>query len=150
MAHRTGRSAKFSPTLLEFAAKEGIEYLRECSTDLIGRFRQAWKVNKFTNEKQTERMKSFFEFAVSRKWINDNPAVPLQPPIGTDCDMPVIPFTTEQLAAIIKACGSNEYLKTFILVMRYSGLVTVDAIKLRPDRLEGDHLRLRRTKTKGG
>jgi integrase len=40
-------------------------------------------------------------------------------------------------------------LKTFLLVMRYSGLATVDVIKLTPDRLGGDHLRLRRTKTGG-
>jgi integrase len=33
--------------------------------------------------------------------------------------------------------------------MRYSGLATVDVVKLTPDRLEGNHLRLRRTKTKG-
>ena len=42
-----------------------------------------------------------------------------------------------------------EYLKTFILVMKYSGLATVDAIKLTPDHLEENHLKLRRTKTRG-
>jgi site-specific recombinase XerD len=141
--------SKFSPTLLEFAANEGIEYLLECSTDFVAGFRQAWRVNKYTNQKQTERMKSFFEFAVSRKWITENPAAPLQPPVGTDNDVPVIPFTKQQFAAIIKSCASNEYLKTFILVMRYSGLATVDAVSLTPDRLEGNHLKLRRTKTKG-
>lgn len=147
--HKCKDPSKFSPTLLEFAASKGIEYLRDCSSDFVASFRQAWKVNKFTNEKQTERMKTFFEYAVSMNYIVENPATPLKPPVGTDKDVPVIPFTREQFAAIIKACGSNEYLKTFILVMRYSGLATVDAIKLTPDRLEGNHLKLRRTKTKG-
>lgn len=141
--------SKFSPTLLEFADREGIAYLAECSTDFLDRFRQSWKVNKFTNEKQTQRLKSFFQFAVSRKWINDNPAEPLEPPVGSDNDVPVIPLTRVQFTKLIAACGTNDYLGTFLLVMRYSGLATVDAVKLRPDRLEGNHLRLRRTKTKG-
>jgi site-specific recombinase XerD len=141
--------SKFSPTILEFADRQGIVYLAECSTDFLDRFRQSWKVNKFTNEKQTQRLKSFFEFAVSRKWINENPAEPLEPPVGTDNDVPVIPFTKGQVTQLIAACGTNDYLKTFILVMRYSGLATVDSVKLTPDRLEGNHLRLRRTKTKG-
>lgn len=140
--------SKFSPVLVEFASKENIEYLRDCTTDFITRFRQSWKVNTFTSAKQTERLKTFFEFCKSQKWTNENPAEPLKPPVGTDNDVPVIPFTKKQVAAIIEACGS-DYLKTFILVMRYSGLATVDAIKLTPDRLEGDHLKLRRTKTKG-
>jgi site-specific recombinase XerD len=140
---------RFSPTLVEFAAKEGVQYIRECDTGFTARFRQSWRVGKRTSEKQTERLRSFFTFAVARKWITDNPAKSLKPPIGSAKDIPVIPFTREQIKTVMDACGDNEYLKTFLLVMRYSGLATVDAIKLTPDRLEGDHLRLRRTKTKG-
>lgn len=143
-----GDLSKFSPTLLEFAARHGIVHLSECSTDFISRFRQSWKVNKFTSEKQTQRLKSFFTFAVDRKWISENPATPLRPPIG-DNDVPVIPFTRSQVTKLLACCGSNEFLRTFLLVMRYSGLATVDVVRLTPDRLEGNHLRLRRTKTKG-
>jgi len=50
---------------------------------------------------------------------------------------------------LIAACENNECLRTFLLVMRYSGLATVDVVRLTPDRLEGNHLRLRRMKTKG-
>lgn len=71
--------SKFSPTILEFADREGIVYLTECSTPFLDRFRQSWKVNKFTNDKQTQRLKTFFEFAVSRKRIKENPAKPLEP-----------------------------------------------------------------------
>jgi hypothetical protein len=46
--------SKFSPTILEFANRDGIVYLSECSTDFLDRFRQSWKVNKFTNDKQTQ------------------------------------------------------------------------------------------------
>jgi hypothetical protein len=83
--------SKFSPTLLEFADRYRIAYLSECSTDLISRFRQTWKVNKFTSEEQTQRLKSFFAFAKSQNWITDNPAKPLKPPVGSGSDIPVIP-----------------------------------------------------------
>jgi integrase len=141
--------SRFSPTLVEFADRYGIVYLPDCSTDFLTRFRQSWKVNRFTSEKQTQRLKSFFAFAAERGWISNNPAHPLRPPVGTHTDVPVIPFTRGQVLKLLMACGANEYLRTFLLVMRYSGLATVDVVRLTPDRLEGNHLRLRRTKTKG-
>lgn len=141
--------AKVTPTLPEFATRHGVLFLNECDVDFIREYRQTWKLKAATAGKQLERLKSFFNFCVAQKWIAENPAASLKSPIGSDDDVPVIPFTKEQFARIIKACGDNEYLKTFILVMRYSGLATVDAVKLTPDRLEGNHLRLRRTKTRG-
>jgi site-specific recombinase XerD len=140
---------RFSPTLISFATDAGIESLSACDAGFLARFRQSWKVGKRTNEKQTERLRSFFAFAVARKWMEDNPAATLKPPVGSDKDIPVVPFTPAQVRLIMDGCDTNEYLKTFLLVMRYSGLATVDVIKLTPDRLEGDHLRLRRTKTGG-
>jgi site-specific recombinase XerD len=141
--------SKFSPTLLEFAARHGIVHLSDCSTDFLTRFRQAWKVNKSTSEKQTERLKSFFAFATAQRWVEENPASSLRPPVGSDHEVPVIPFTRSQVSRLLAACGSNEFLRTFLLVMRYSGLATVDVVRLTPDRMEGNHLRLRRTKTRG-
>jgi integrase len=140
---------RFSPTLTSFAEGAGVKYLSDCTSDFLAQFRQSWKVGKSTSQKQTERLRSFFAFAKGRKWITDNPAKALKPPIGSDREIPVIPFTPPQVTAIMKGCGANEFLRTFLLVMRYSGLATVDVIKLTPDRLEGDHLRLRRTKTGG-
>jgi site-specific recombinase XerD len=135
--------AKVTPTLPEFASRHGLLFLGERDVDFIREYRQTWKLKAATAGKQLDRFKSFFTFCVSQKWIGENPAEPLRPPIGSDDDVPVIPFTKERFARIINACGDNEFLKTFILVMRYSGLATVDAGKLTPDRLEGDHLRLR-------
>jgi site-specific recombinase XerD len=141
--------ATVSPTLPEFADDQSIVYLPDCSPDFVAEFRQSWKVGTTTSAKQTERLKSFFKFAVDRKWITENPASSLKPPVGSDDDVPVIPFTKAQLTRIIKACPS-EYEMMFILIMRYSGLAPVDVVKLTPDRLEKtNHLRLIRTKTKG-
>jgi site-specific recombinase XerD len=141
---------KFSPTLMEFAIDQAIETLPAfvAEPDLVAKFRQRWQVSQTTSLKQTERLKSFFKFAVDMKWITENPARTLRPPVDND-EPPVIPFTKVQVAAILHACGDNEYLGTFLLVMRYSGLATVDTVKLTPDRLEPtNHLRLHRTKTR--
>jgi site-specific recombinase XerD len=141
---------KFSPTLMEFATDQAIETLTAfvAEPDLVAKFRQRWRVSQTTSLKQTERLKSFFKFAVDMKWITENPARTLRPPVDND-EPPVIPFTKVQVAAILQACGDTEYLGTFLLVMRYSGLATVDTVKLTPDRLEPtNHLRLHRTKTR--
>lgn len=141
---------KFSPTLMEYATDQAIATLQVfvADPDLVVKFRQRWQVSQKTSLKQTERLKNFFKFAVDMKWITENPARILRPPVDND-EPPVVPFTKEQVGAILKACCDNEYLRTFLLVMRYSGLATVDAVKLTPDRLEPtNHLRLHRTKTK--
>jgi site-specific recombinase XerD len=143
-------SEEFSPTLMEFAIDQAIETLPAfvAEPDLVAKFRQRWQVSQTTSLKQTERLKSFFKFAVDMKWITENPAKTLRPPVDND-EPPVVPFTKVQVAAILQACGDNEYLGTFLLVMRYSGLATVDTVKLTPDRLEPtNHLRLHRTKTR--
>jgi integrase len=141
---------KFSPTLMEFAIDQAIETLPAfvVKPDLVAKFRQRWRVSQTTSLKQTERLKSFFKFAVDMKWITENPARTLRPPVDND-EPPVVPFTKTQVAAILKSCGDDQYLRTFLLLMRYSGLATVDAVKLTPDRLEPtNHLRLYRTKTR--
>jgi integrase len=135
---------------MEFAIDQAIETLPAfvAKPDLVAKFRQRWRVSQTTSLKQTERLKSFFKFAVDMKWITENPARTLRPPVDND-EPPVVPFTKAQVAAILKSCGDDQYLKTFLLVMRYSGLATVDAVKLTPDRLEpANHLRLHRTKTR--
>jgi site-specific recombinase XerD len=138
-----------SPTLLEFAKSAGIEYLRECDVDFLTRFRQSLSISRRTLSSQTGKLRTLFHFAKAQKWIDDDPSPFLKMPIGGNESMPAIPFTREQVRTIVDACGENEYLKMFCLVMRYSGLATVDAIKLTPDLLDGDSLKLRRTKTGG-
>jgi integrase len=138
----------YSPTLLQFAATHGIAYLKDFDPDLVGKFRQQWKVKGHAMKIQSERLKQFFGHAHAMGWIPTNPAAGLRAPkIDEDDNVPVVAFSPDEITRILKACGNNEYLRTFSLVMRYSGLATVDAVKLGPDRLEGSHLKLYRTKT---
>jgi integrase len=138
-------NGQYSPLLTEFAAANKLVYLQDFTSDLVTKFRQGWKVNGHAMTVQSERLKKFFRYAHKMQWTPTNPADALQAP-NTD-EVPVVAFSPEEIKRILKACGSNEYLRTFNLVMRYSALATVDAIKLGPDRLEGSHLKLHRTKT---
>jgi integrase len=141
-------NGNYSPTLVQFAATKGIVYLKDFDPDLDTKFRQQWKVKGHALTVQSERLKQFFGHAHRMGWIPTNPAAPLKAPkIDEDDKVPVFAFSPDEITRILKACGSNEYLRTFNLVMRYSGLATVDAVKLGPDRLEGSHLKLYRTKT---
>ena len=93
---------------------------------------------------KSERLKAFFRYAHEAGWIPTNPARHLKPPKANSPG--VVAFTAEELNSIMTAC-QDERLKTFVLVMRYSGLAIGDAVQLRPDRLDAGHLTLRRTKT---
>jgi integrase len=135
----------YSPTLLEFATTHNIVYFRDFDTDLVTAFRQSWRLNGRAAKVQSERLKQFFGQAYNMDWIPTNPAKALKPP-KTD-EIPVVAFSPDEIVRILEACGTNEYLRTFNLVMRYSGLAIVDAVQLSPDRLEGSHLKLHRTKT---
>jgi integrase len=137
-------SGQFSPSILMFARSRRIEFLRDFRPDDVADFRQLWQDKGLSKLKKTERLKAFFRSAHESGWIPTNPARSLKPPKGANPG--VIAFSAEELSRIMDAC-SDERLKTFMLVMRFSGLAIGDAIQLRPDRLLGDHLTLRRTKT---
>jgi integrase len=137
-------SNHFSPSLVMFAKVRGIELLKGFGPDEVADFRQAWKDTGLSKLKKSERLKAFFRFAHDAGWTPTNPARNLRPPKAA---IPgVVAFTAEELAGIIAAC-EDERLKNFILVMRYSGLAIADAVQLRPDRLDDQHLTIRRTKT---
>ena len=51
--------------------------------------------------KKLEALRTFFGFAVERGWMKDNYAKKVKLP--TVVDAPVMPFTTEQMDAILKA-----------------------------------------------
>jgi integrase len=137
-------SDRFSPSLVMFAKERGIELLNDFTPDDVSDFRQAWKDAGLSKLKKSERLKAFFRFAHESAWIPTNPARNLRPP--KTANPGVLAFTSEELANILAACR-DERLKTFILVMRFSGLAIGDAVQLRPERLDGEHLTLRRTKT---
>lgn len=135
---------RFSPSLIMFAVSHRIEFLKEFTPDRLMEFRQSWKDRGISKLKKSERLKSFFSYARDVGWLSANPARSLKPPKINDPG--VVPFSRDQVERIMAAC-TDERLKTFLLVMRFSGLAIADAVQLTPDRVQGDHLILRRTKT---
>ena len=104
----------YSPTLVQFAATNGVVFLKDFDPDLVGKFRQQWKVNGYALTIQSERLKQFFGHAHKMGWIPTNPAAPLKAPkIDDDDKVPVVAFSPDEIKRILKACGSNEYLRTF-------------------------------------
>ena len=75
-------NGNFSPTLLEFAAKQNpaITYLKDFTADLLTTFRGEWRVQRHALKIQSERLKQFFKFCHDMKWIPENPAAKLKPP----------------------------------------------------------------------
>ncbi len=135
---------QFSPSLVHYATQEKLVCLNEFTPDHLAQFRQRWKDQGLSKLKKSERLKAFFRYALDCEWIPNNPAVNLKPPKVNASG--VIAFTQDEIVNIMAAC-KDERLKTLLLVLRYSGLSIADAVQLTPNRVDSEHLILRRTKT---
>jgi len=141
---KSGEGGRFSPSLVRYAAQNNHLGLHELTPDHLAAFRQEWKDKGLSKLKKSERLKMFFRYAHDCGWIGKNPAAKLKAPKIT---VPgVVAFSNDEVAKITQSC-KDERLKTFLLVLRYSGLAIAGTAQLTADRLEGDHLILRRTKT---
>jgi integrase len=133
-----------------FAAAEGLRYIKEWEDlELVRRFRQSWRDKGNTVVKKLERLRAFFRFAVDSEWIQKNPAAKMKSP--TVKQSPTMPFTQEEMVAILAACdrynGNKKRLRALILLLRYSGLRIGDAVRLPRDRITGARLFLYTQKT---
>jgi integrase len=140
-------NGNFSPTLLEFAAKQNptITYLKDFTTELLTTFRGEWRVRGHALTVQSERLKQFFKFCEDMKWIPENPAAKLKPPkVKVE---PVYAFPKEDRDALLQAVADDDYLLTLNLTMRYSALAPVDIVHLKRQNLHGDRIVTKRRKT---
>ena len=111
-------------------------------------------------QKEIQNIRSFFRFCIACEWITKNPGKAIKPP-KVDV-VPTLPFTREEVAAILEACGRidnpNKFwiararlrMHALILTLLYSGLRISDAIRLERsavDRATG-RLLLRMMKTR--
>jgi len=129
--------------LSAFCQSRGLRYLEELEVDQIADFRSSWKNSANTGSKKLERVRTFFRFCRSRKWINENPAEGVSGPKFRD--RPTLPFSKDEFENILKACdnfhsshksngGKNaKRLRAFVLLLRYSGLRIGDALRLTDD-----------------
>jgi integrase/recombinase XerD len=152
--------------LLTFCAAKGFIYVRQLTVDVISEFRETWTtgphpegmrtLGALESGKTLERLRSFFRFCQSRKYIADNPASALKAPKVPD--NPTLPFTKDEMEKILWACDlfatggryqakNRTRVKAAVLLMRFSGLAIRDAVTLERSRIIGNRLFLYRAKT---
>lgn len=150
-----------------FAAEQGLQFLHELTTPEITRFRSSWNSKKKGGIKHKQsRTVAFFAFCVRMGWLKTNPAGGRLNPegglskvTGEDWE-PMVPLSPMQFDQVLDACwrfpvfqrkdSRDTPLKvwTFTLLLRWSGLAPIDALKLRRDQLDAnDVLTLARSKT---
>lgn len=135
--------------MVGFAESKNLPQIRDWTFDTASTFRQSWKDTGIGAVKQLERFKTVLKFAVEAGWITENPAAKLKPPKVKDS--PTLPFTPQQMRAILAACdsyaGKSRQLRALVLLMRYAGLRIGDAVTLGRGRISEDKLFLYTQKT---
>lgn len=118
------------------------------SIDDLRTYRESWDLSPVTSSKKVERMRAFFKFCMESGWIGNNPARLLKlPKVKT---MPTLTFTTEEWEKILWATeiypdrpkGRRAQVKSFVLLLRYSGLRIGDAVNLEVKRVREGKLLL--------
>lgn len=128
--------------LRSFARAEGLRFLSELDLMRLRAFRSGWPDHNLAALKNLERLRAFMRFCEDADWISDNPARKLKNPKVTQ--PPTLPFTREEVAAIVAACdrypdrANAVRVRAFVLLLRYSGLRIRDVVTLRRDRINGD------------
>jgi integrase len=162
--HETWRKYRVMTRQLQaFADDKGLRFVHEWDTPLCTEFRGRWRDGARSGGKKLERFKSFFTFCVDHGWIDENPAEPLKAPVGASKPAGKYPFTDEELNWIFAACDlvplrdwknghlegrrDNEKVKTFIHVMVRTGLAITDTAFLSTEKVHGNDVEVRRTKT---
>jgi integrase len=129
--------------LSAFCQSRGLRYLEELDVEQIADLRSSWKNSGNTCSKKLDRVRTFFRFCRSRKWVAENPAEGISAPSFRD--RPTLPFSKGEMDSILAACdtfpsshrktgGQNaKRLRAFVLLLRYSGLRIGDALRLTDD-----------------
>jgi integrase/recombinase XerD len=146
-----------SRQLEQFAQADGFRFLKELDSPALRKFRATWKDGNLAALKKLERLRTFFRFAQSSKWIKDNSASELKNPKVSA--RPTMPFTHEEMIRILHACDKSHEesnstgklnarrLRALVLLLRYSGMRIGDAVSCSTERLNGNKLLLYTQKT---
>jgi len=140
--------------LESFTLKYRIEFLDQLVVENLGVFRSEWIDGPCSSLKKLERLRAFFHFAQQRKWVIENPANGLKAP-----KVPLrhtMPFTREEMIRILAALDVYaetagityaQRLRTFVLLLRYSGMRIGDTVQCAESRITEDRLFLYTQKT---
>jgi site-specific recombinase XerD len=138
---------------LEFAKKEKLELVADLDATAIDRFVKSWNDKANSRGKKLERFRQFFKFAVSRKWIEEDPTQGMKGPKVRQKQTP--PFTPNEIAKILAEAGTKvdearnpaekanaSRAKVLILFLLFSGLRIIDAVGCQIEWVSGGRVRL--------
>ena len=140
-----------------FGKEQGITHLKQYTLPLLRKCVATWPDAPLTQQKNIERLRCLFRYAVESGWIEGNPAKGIKPPRVVD--KPTLPFTQDEMVSIIAACDRfpskqvrrglsvRGRIKALVLLMRYSGLRISDVVMLAAGKLHGNRLMLYTQKT---
>jgi len=145
----------------KFSAERGYVMIDQWEPLDVRQFRSTWPVSPQTAVRRMAMMKPFFEYCVSNKWIESNPARAVKNPKNreTTHNEQKFPFTDDEIKRMYDACQqyggsyrhkwSGEDLADFISLSIYTGLRISDMALFHIERMlpSGE---IRVLTTKGG
>jgi site-specific recombinase XerD len=141
--------------LASFCREAAAHDVSDVTVELLDRYRAGRKLSKTTATKELQTLRQFLGFCLKRKWTEENPAKEIKAPSNIKPE-PVEPYTSEEIARILRACdemgrGTYERLRAraMILLLRYTGLRISDVATLGRDRVSGGKILVRTQKTGG-
>jgi integrase/recombinase XerD len=123
----------------------GLKFLKQLTHERVREFRHTWKDKNRSAAKKLERLRSFFRVCLDSGWIEKDPTRGVK--IGDPEQNPTLPFTDDEMQKIFESCP-DEWTRTFVLTLRYTGLRISDAALLTCDRFHGNKISLYQAKTK--
>lgn len=140
------RYARSLNPLATFSEARKIESLDAITLEDLDRYKITRKVSAFTWSKELETLRSFFRFALKRRWCTANPAADLESPRNVN-PRPRKPYTSEEIADIIAAAGTfgrtayeRARARAMILLMNNYALRVSDVATLQRDRIRSGQL----------
>jgi integrase len=144
---------------VKFSEERGYVMIDQWEPMDVRQFRSTWPVSPQTAVRRMAMMKPFFEYCVSNKWIESNPARAVKNPKGREMthSEQKYPFTDEEIKRMYEACErygktyrhkwDGEDLADFISLSIYTGLRISDVALFNIDRMTpAGEIRLRTTK----
>jgi site-specific recombinase XerD len=139
--------------LLEFAKSVGWELVIDLDATAIDRFMKSWKDKANSRGKKLERFRQFFKFAVSRKWIEEDPTEGMKGPKVRHKQTP--PFTPNEITKILATASTKieetrnpeeranaTRARALIMFLLFSGLRIIDAVGCQIERVNAGRVRL--------
>jgi integrase/recombinase XerD len=147
---------KYKLLTSELTQRFGKRSVNTVSLAELREYRESWELAPVSARKKLERLRTFFKFCIESSWTRENPARFIKAPQSRP--MPTLPFTESEIEKILWATEvypnkgiygfeSGRRVRTFVDLLRFSGLRIRDAATLAKEKLNDGKLLLYTQKT---